>query len=392
MTTWTTPHTWSVNEPLTATLLNAEIKNKLNTIASVAGQELIRTQAADPFRTWHLALGRREDTPAKVMFLGHSFAEGQGASAVARRHITRLQGLLRSRFPCMITTNPAGGAGFIPPYYAATTLANPYSATSGSMTNVTTLGPGGRTIFIPNAGYREFTVFGTSIDVMLVKGTGAGTATTVKIDGVDQTAINGNNATTVDGFITHYTFGSRGSHTVRVTATTGAAYLAGIYVYDQDESAGIHVIDASHTGWKASDHNAVASSGGVASLWNLQPALVLIELGINEWTTSVSSATFKTNLQTLIATVKAAVTIQPSIGLIVDYQDLGSYAETWEAFRQVYYDVQAADSSNIALLDMTLRLPTAVPGGSTYNQTDGHPTNPGHDFYANAIANWISPS
>lgn len=358
------------------------------------GNDRLRAANASPFRTWHAALAARDDVRANVGVVAHSFGEGTGATAANRRWVTQLQTLLRQRFPCVAVADPAGGAGFLPPQYIAPTLPAPAVAAGAAATNVFTVGPGGRGLYLPNGASRTWSLTSaTSVDVLFSRIT-TGANGVVALDGVDQANISLVNATPEDGYTVHYPFGSRGAHTVKVTGGPGGGTVLGIVAYDQDENAGVMVHDASHHGWRASQHSGLSFAGGLRSgFWGLRPSLILVECGINEWTTGVSASTFRTELSALVGYLKATVTPQPSIGLIIDYQNLGTYADTWENYRQAYYAVQAADPTNVAVLDMTRRMPAALSGGGALalNVSDGHPSNKGHGFYAQAVADWIAP-
>jgi len=345
-----------------------------------------------PYRRWHAALANRFFAPAKWLRIGHSFTEGTGATALGNRWIDRSRDLIRQRFP---VPGVAGGTGYLPPFFITPSITDP--ARSAGCVELYNFGPGGRCLYIPAGSELAIpNLSGTSIDIMFVKGTSTGDiswridsgATTTFVT-ADATAGSGK-----DGNFQRISL-SAGTHTLTLgCATAGAAaYVTGIVVYNGDEAAGIQVYDAGHHGWKASDFKdnltVAAGNGDMRKLWNINPDLVTIELGINEWTTNVAPATFDARLRDVIWYVKNSATLAPSIALILDYEDIGTYTDVWQTFVDITR--QAALDNGCAVIDLNTRIESAKINSYGQAMGDGHPSNKGHSLMADSIVSAISP-
>lgn len=92
-------------------------------------------------------------------------------------------------------------------------------------------------------------------------------------------------------------------------------------IYNGDETKGVHVVNGGHYGRTTGNFtdatNLPRLQGRVS--W-LQPALIGIGLMTNDFTDGVPIATYKANIQALIAGMDAACTIRPSYVLIGAYK------------------------------------------------------------------------
>jgi lysophospholipase L1-like esterase len=329
---------------------------------------------------WRNALKNRATTPATVLWIGDSLSEGQGASARANRWQDKVLAQLRTDLP---TPGVAGGYGYVPTWYAVYTPDSTWSTTHRSTTGtVADLQQNPGDTVDKNLGLRHtnlaagatlsMTVTGTSADVWWQQGYGS---FTVAVDGGTPTTINTSGGTTGYPSKTTISLGATGSHTVLITATT-ASRVAGLMVYDGDETKGIRAVDAAHVGFFSDSY----LGAGMQRAWQLvSPDLAVIELGVNDYVFAhQTSAQVKANLQTLISEIRAGVSKQVSIAVVIIAGTInsGSNAETYTAYRNAITAITTADPT-VKLLDW---------GTITQTASDAfHPSNAGYTTLAGII-------
>jgi lysophospholipase L1-like esterase len=353
---------------------------------------------ARALRTFRAALANRDNARCNIVAFGDSMTEGPGSTAADRRWLNRLQALLNARYPTAgLTTH---GDGFYPPQYITMTYTPPVT-TTGSWTPNLSFGPGNRSLSASAAATMTYTVTGTSLSVMYVGSPTTGTFT-VSVDGGAPVTVDSAQGTTfiTDGRLYTVTGLAAAPHTVVVTWVSGFIYIDGIIVRNGDETTGITVYDAAHSGWTTGLY---VQNGPYfyRALAAFAPDLVLIGLGENDIATGpVPSATYRTNLQTIIAGIRAQTTGHPpSIVLWAGQQRTGTYPEPWANYVQAMYDVAATDTggpqgaSGVTLLDLTRRVPPVATDNSLalFVAADGvHPTDKGHAFIADALAGFLA--
>jgi lysophospholipase L1-like esterase len=116
---------------------------------------------------------------------------------------------------------------------------------------------------------------------------------------------------------------------------------------------------------------------------------VLLALGTNDFGTNIVPATFKTNMQTDVASIRAQA---PGVPIVVVgmYERVGSFTYAWTDYHTAMREIVAADS-NIVMVDLSRRLPK---GGTTnplgFITADGvHPAAMGHQIMADFISGTI---
>lgn len=340
---------------------------------------------ASAVSTFHSALAARQKTPVDWVQIGDSITEGQGATARDFRYASRSRDLLRSIYP---TPGVPGGTN----YRTANPIVSSYPRDPpGAYTSDTRFGLGKRSVQLAAGTPLVFTENGTSFKIGAFRDTGTGTFS-YSIDG--GTAVNVNTAGThVGEFLTTISGLTAGQHTVTINLVSGYVLINGLYVYYGDETAGVRTYESGHFGWKASDFISTPS-GGTATDWltsvtNIQPQLVTIALGAND-AVSQSAATYKANMQTLIANVRAAITTAPSIVLVAMGARSDTLNEPWANYVQAMKDIAAADSA-IDVLDLTTILPAVSGAPAGWYADTVHPSNKGHNEIARALVEFITP-
>lgn len=341
---------------------------------------------AAPLAAWQAALTTRATTPAVWLALGDSITEGQGATTRANRWIDKTRDSLRTSLAI------AGGVGYLPGWYATygpDSPWEPYSSRSGSVTNIDWGADlGERAVQLATGGSQTYTVTGTHADLWWMSNGGT---FTWAVDGGTATAVNTAGTYSGDNR-TRISLGTSGSHTVTITATTGPVYFAGVTVFDGDRDTGLHLYDASHTAWTSSQFvddppgqlqeiPKIAATAGVD--------LVTVALGANDWSTSATAATLKTNVQTLIAAMRVRIPTA-SFVVAVMYERGDLPAGGWDPYRSALLAI-ATDDPTIGVLDFYDDMGRATTSGLWVSDAI-HPSDAGHASMANLAAAYLAPT
>lgn len=339
---------------------------------STLEKEAFRTGGATGRARFLTALANCDVQPCDIFVIGDSMREGQGATTTATRSVTRMLDAMREEYqPRAIP----GGRGWIPSRYVAPTLIDDNDWTNvGSPSAWDIVALGGRGSTVTTSITKTIVVFGTSIDVYYSVGAAGTTGATLRvtIDGAAQTAIATYNITTTTPFSkTSYTFAARGFHTIKFDATVSGTIFEGLTVYDGDESAGIRMWEACHYGWTTKQYsdNLINSAAGIPTGWSnsalgaqlsrIQPSVVIINLGTNDYGQGSAVSTYISYMNRIIAEVKANCTIKPWI-IIEEPHNIGTAATpneplaNWVAGRQA---LVAADP-DLDYLDLSQRIPS----------------------------------
>jgi hypothetical protein len=330
-------------------------------------------------------LGARHQAPCDVVMIGDSYTEGEGATARAFRFVNAFRDRLRAFHP---TGGVAGGANYL--------TANPIIASypkdpAGSFTSDFRFGFGKRAVQLAAGAPITFTVSATSVKIAWFRDTGTGSFT-YNVNGGATTTVSTNGAH-ADGQTTTITGLSGVTDTITIALNSGYVIIEGLYVYNGDETRGVRVWESGHFGWTAADF-LTTPSGGTATDWlshvtNVQPALVVIELGEND-ATKVSAATYQSNLATLIANVRAACSTAPSIVLVAGPERNNTLVEAWVNYVAAMKAIASNDNA-IDVLDLTTVLPKVKGAPAGWYADSVHPSNHGHAEIATALVEFITP-
>jgi lysophospholipase L1-like esterase len=340
-------------------------------------------------RSWRVALGKRANTPVDILVLGDSLIEGQGASAAANRFHDRLLARLRTEYqPAGVT----GGEGYVPAAYIATGVTDRWTFTGTTAVREDLGGLGERTVTLAVSATASLTFTGTALKVMYAKGPTAGTFSWA-IDGGAATNVIANNATISGGNVVDITGLSDASHTVVVTGLSNTTYLEGAMVLRGDSTSGMRIWGAGHSGWQSDDHANVGVVSAMDSVAAVQPDLVLVHLGLNDYgsqsQTRIAPAAMATNFDTIAANIRAVCTIAPSFVWLIPYERtvVPTVLATWEEYRQAYKDF-AANDGQIGLVDIGAAIGSFAGSTDPYGIDAGdfvHPNDAGHQVMADAV-------
>ena len=320
---------------------------------------------------WHAALANRAAAPAKALWLGDSITEGSLAPSYGARWVDRALAVLRQNHP---TPGVAGGFGYLPAMFGGGTAnqgpqGQPYaSLTGGVLGSDPGFGLGGRcAIFAAVGDGATYNVTASSVALHYVTAGSTGTMA-VQIDGGAVQTIN----TVGPLAMAQWSSGplTPGPHTIRVTRSAGGSvYYAGMVVFNGDEAAGVQGHEAGHFGYTTTN-----AAGYGSAVWqaagSIAPQLAAIALGTNDYSAQLPIATFRANLNTVIASLRGA---SPGLSIaLLTYGRRGDVAAQpigWDQYVQACYDLADADAgglngrSGVAVIDLSPRLPWAATSG-----------------------------
>jgi hypothetical protein len=326
---------------------------------SKLGWEAIQTQNYKALQPWFAALGNRDTTPAKVIWLGDSVTEGLGASARpgTKRYIDKVLSRLRTKYP---TTGigAGGGLGYYPTQYAGGTALSAVTYGGTTTADLTASGLGLRSRILDSTDdYVQWTVTGTSVDLLYQKKS----ATAVlgwSVDGGAVTNLETMGSGGADTGSLRITLGASGSHTVRVAYVSGAPVQPeGVYVFDGDETKGIHIYEAGHHSYEASHFIPAGNDSPIIRMASINANLLVIALGENEFLHNKTSASLRANLVSIVTKLKSYTNPDPAIMFVINME--AKYAtplEPWANYVTAIYG--AASDTAAAVVDMSLRMPT----------------------------------
>jgi lysophospholipase L1-like esterase len=375
-------------------------------VLSPYGQQQLYTQRAAALQGWYAALANRHYARCNVVVLGDSITEGQGATVQERRWVARLRDRLRARLPTAGIT-AGGGRGYLAcantgesSYtWPATVAGSPATVQQGPKSLGYQLASTGQAIT-----YSSLT--GDSVDVWWVQVAAGGTFS-YAVDGGGAVSVSTAGSSTVDGKLTHVPLGAGGQHTLTLAWVSGNADVTGITEFWGDYSIGIHVHDAGHFGWQTSNWTGVPSgvTGPNAAIAALNPAAVIIALGVNDQFSNVASATYQASITTIISNVRAQLTAPYPPFILLMYpprSGQGTYTYAWSQYVQAAWAVAAADTSGVGsasavtVLDMTLgprMLGADVDVWGLWHVSDlVHPSDKGHALLADVVAEFLTPA
>lgn len=352
--------------------------------ALTAAQQGGKPAGLTPFA---LRLADRANTPINVVAMGSSSVQGSLAQPFTQKWVDLFGQMLHASY------NPTGVPGGRHSLAAENVADNPANwAFTGTIQTNPVRGFGllskrlsaGATM----TGSFDLT---TGFTVQYATGSGIG-AFTVSIDGaaaVTVTPSTSGSANTHDGSWTTPTVYTRGTHTIKITAV-GVTEISGVYAHDGDEQFGVRVWNSGRGGSTAADFLGQTSIS--QRLATLNPALVLLMYGSNDWSVNTTPAQFKTNVQTHIAQITTAVAGPLTfavIGMAQRLADPGTVAP-WSAYLTALKEIVAADSARCVYVDCASQFPTTNDAANDpldLIATDNiHPTTRGHAVIADAVA------
>jgi lysophospholipase L1-like esterase len=352
-----------------------------------------RPYPAKTLLPFYAALADRDSNPCDILICGDSITEGEGATAVTNRWIDKFAQRMRLAFPVQ---GVAGGAGYIPPWYAFTLTGQAFTA-AGYTAVDTTKGLGRRAITLgknatDGAGSLTITRKCTGFTVYSAR---AYTGFDVIVDGGAPISSAQGSGLSVQG--TAVTGLTSGTHTIQIvkTGADGSSIpVQGVMFYDGDETKGIRVWDGSKSGTRAEQFAAASGAAGSdawADMLNVAvtPDLVVMAWLTNDYTTK-TAAEYKANVQNFITLVRSKVSAVP-IALMPPYErDTTSGVEPWARYIEALAEL-AATNTNTALIDLGERIPKLSPDPVGLLVDGTHPNDKGYSLIADMVTGVIRP-
>jgi hypothetical protein len=263
-----------------------------------------------------------------------------------------------------------------------------YFTTTGTVTSFNFFGPvlgtnGGMWGFPSGATITMTSQYATSFNVYYAIGSSTAPGFTAQIDGGTGTTVMAASGA-LSAAVTNISAGSAGLHTLKLTSNGDTQFLYAIEAVSSP--VGVAVDNISIGGMQASAWNVTGGTVYTDMLTNVP--LVMIALGTNEHINSVSTATFQTNLSTMIAHAKAQWPGCQVIVMLEPWDSTSSPAESG------YYTAAraAATANSVLILDPTNDLMpdyTFMTANSLINADGLHYNDAGHLMWGRWILDRI---
>lgn len=328
--------------------------------------------------------GPRRSFPTTWLALGDSITEGMGASDRDHRWITRA--LTKLRAAAGIT----GGPGYLPVWMNTQWASGdaPWVLTSAGKDDWgRALGQRSGTVF--PGGDVTATVTGTSAELWY-QGFPGGGALGISVDGgPEQTVLTHSDPWRGDLRVP-LAFASRGTHTVKVRHISGGnLMISGVMVYDGDETSGLRLYDAAHSGWTSDQANGSGDFTPEALQQLIRaaaPDLITLGIGVNDQITAAAlPAATVANIDATVSLIRAAAP-RARIVLVHCYAPNGA-AAGWQPYLDGMRD-WAAQHRSVDVLDLADLMGEATTSGLW--QGDGvHPSDAGHERIADHFTDLI---
>lgn len=347
-------------------------------------------------KSFRTALGSRGSSPVDILFIGDSKTEGNGSSTVHKRWMTQfIKGYQRKNNP----QNVRGGYGYVPAVYgngafSSFTLAG--SATAVRNYSGNGLGLGKRCVTLGAGGTLTITFSATNygtptaVDILYTTTSGSGTFNW-SVNGGSTTAVSAA-ASTSYGVKERVTgFRTVGNNTLIITGVSGTVTIEGFMHYDGDETSGIRAWDAAHSGTRVAWVN-VPTDVWWNSASTINPDLIYISLGRNDFSVGTSVATIRSGLEGITTKARTLSTNTPSIIFGMDWKDKASIpVDTYENFYTAMKDM-VKDDGDIAFFDSQAVIGTIQESADDiYDLTSDyvHLNDKGQQIMADAFMHFI---
>lgn len=355
-------------------------------ITQAAADAKYQTGALSPLYGYFAKLARAKTIRCNIVMVGDSIMEGSGTDVIANRWTDQAQSNLRAKW-----TTGTQGPGYIPAQYAASPSAGgtfPAWTYTGTVYN-TGRGFGFKAKQLTSGSKATITKTCSSFELYFTREASLD-AVTITIDGGAPATFQMNNSLTAQKWVSPAL--TPGSHTIVVSQSVNTPSFCGGYFYNTDETAGLALWDAAHSGAKASDF-ATANTDWFSHLALVSPSLMVLGVGTNDSRTvseGYSSATYKTHLQSIITQARAKVPNLPVL-LMPPSKPLGALIEPWTNYTDKLKEL-AASNNYVAVYDMSTRIPdlTSDPYGFLIDGV--HPTALGHAMLSTLATTAMSPA
>lgn len=339
---------------------------------------------------WGLASTRREGwylpgITDGVLVLGDSFTRGAGAT---NPETGGWPVLLQTALQTLLGN---GGSGFYGVPGSAVTLSENFNKMSftGSWATLGQAGPNNNSRYAySNGATASLTLTGDTLRVLYTEFNNSGQFT-VTVDG--GAPVTCGRVISPGTFVPKYVdipLGSTGSHSIVITNGAGYFYLTGCAAINAAGGPVVYRMGgdgfiAESWAQQKNQSTLILTPENLNFIDQLQPRLTVLELGINDWN-------FQTPLVEYAASVEAIIKRALPYGQVLLVNSV-NFSSTVRAITQDQYNAQLralAAKYDCGYLDMNARwgpFKTGVVRGLQTALADGHPTDAGHQDFANAV-------
>ncbi len=322
--------------------------------------------------------------PTNLVVIGDSITEGFGASSWQQRWTNVLARELRKTFQ---PEGVVGGAGYFNGWNQSGFPDWPVDPVTPIIN--TDYGLGRQALVMDAAGNSaifDTTPICTGFDIIAAKtdsGTGSPQLQYV-VDGGATQVVNLSDAPVARGGyrVAEIRGLARSGHSIIIASAAGDVTFEGLMFYDGDETSGIRVWESGRSGATTAEYVA-PHTRWMDSLIDIQPALVVLALGSNDYETGRTPAQFETDMATLTAAITSTLGYRPSLALVAYY---GRSAAGWDDYRTAYRRLSA--THDLALVDLSHQFGPweADDRGGLMAPDLHHPSDAGHAVIGRRVA------
>jgi lysophospholipase L1-like esterase len=325
-------------------------------------------------------------TPTNVVVIGDSIVEGLGATSWRRRWTQHLADGLRSVFQ---PPDVAGGAGYFTGWNQAgyadwpcdPVTPIPNSDYGLGRQSLTMTAEGASAIF-------DTTPVCTGLDIVVAK-TNTGAADTFLQVQIDSDPVRVFDLTDADTSRGGYHLEIRGlartTHSMIIASGGGSPIFEGVAFYDGDETSGVRVYEGGQSGFRASDFT-TPHTRWMDSLVDLEPALVVLAIGSNDYETGRPVADFETDIASMCDAITSRLGYRPSFALAAYYE---RSSPGWAIYRAAYR--RLSEQLDAALIDLSPLFGPwqADTRGGLIAADLHHPSDAGHAIIGRRVSDAI---
>lgn len=331
------------------------------------------------------ALANWENTPAKWLLVGDSLTYGWNVSQVSKRYASVAARTLRARL------GNAPGMEFIAAAVESPSYPSPWTVTGTPAKSG--FGPARFAHGLSAGNSQSITVTGKTMNVWFTK-SNTGGIFNVTVDGGAPVPVDTirSSAGFDDGYFTTIDLGTDGQHTIVVShASGGRAEFTGIEVFTtESKTKGLHVYVAGRPGYKTSDYGAPGGSNYGKAVQTINPNIITYALGVNDYAANVDPEVFGANVRTHLAGFRTWTTSKPSFVLIPVQLRTGTFTYPWQAYVDEMHQI-AAEFTDVAVLDMSIRLPDVATDTLALYDDHVHYTDKGAALFGSTLAQFLLP-
>lgn len=182
-----------------------------------------------------------------------------------------------------------------------------------------------------------------------------------------------------------------GQHAVTIA---GQATIMGMYAHDGDTARGVSVVNAGYPGTHSADYAAASAAVRThnRAVARLNPALVVMMIGANDYALRVPVQDYKANMRVAIQRLRAGCELRPSVLLVHPYPryDVTDPVAPWSAYGEALREL-AAELDDVDMLDLSSHYPTSTTADryGLIAPDRIHQTDRGHAWMADLIADHL---